>query len=74
MNDMLMSTPDRKRHIGRVVRAIVDSHLRHGDGSGEADARRALDALAHDFDPGHARALAAAEKYAEIEQEGDTTT
>ncbi len=40
--------------LGRVIRNIVDQSLRYGDGSGEATAAAALDALADKLDPDHA--------------------
>lgn len=59
---LLNQIPEAARtRLGRVIRSIVDAELRYGDGSGEADAREAFDALADKLDPDHAAAIADAQ-------------
>lgn len=52
-HEVLGEVGPTKREIGRLIRRVVDETLRHGDGSGEASARRLLDALADKLDPEH---------------------
>lgn len=55
---LVKQIPDAARiRLGRVIRHIVDTELRYGDGSGEAAARAALDALADKLDPDHHAAI-----------------
>lgn len=50
--DYIAAIPEpQRRRLGRTIRAIVDNALRYYDGSGEATARGAFDALADALDP-----------------------